>query len=182
MGKLTGVIANKENVEKTVHKSEWISQITMVTLVILAVITLPMVSDFVVSAYIGDAFSVFGYQMLYYMYQYGLLGSPLSMDCIFVCVVSLVLIAIVLFVGIGKKGKQKTASIYLAGTLLNDSARTYKGSMNIETEATAKNWYLESIFGEDRLAPVGSVLNIILFVLAGVASVLLMTGVVPVVA
>ena len=72
MGKLTGIIANKDNVEKTVHKSEWISQITMVTLVILAVITLPMVSDFVVSAYIGDAFSVFGYQMLYYMYQYGL--------------------------------------------------------------------------------------------------------------
>ena len=139
MGKLTGIIANKQNVEKTVHKSEWISQITMLVVVILAVITLPFVSDFVVSTYIGDAFSIFGYQMLYYMYQYGLLSSPLSMDCIFVCVVSLIIIALILFLGVGKKGNQKKANIYLAGASLNDSARTYKGSMNKEVEATARN-------------------------------------------
>lgn len=151
----------------------------MLVIVVLAVVTLPFVSDFIVSAYVGDAFSVFGYQMLYYMYQYGLLSAPLSMDCIFVCIVSLVIIALILFLGVGKKGKQKKANIYLAGMSINDSARTFKGSMNTEMEATARNWYLESVFGEDRLAPVGSVLNIILFVLAGIAAVLLMVGVVP---
>lgn len=111
----------------------------MLVLVILAVITLPFVSNFVVSSYIMDAFSIFGQQMLYYMYSYGLLTSPLSMDCVHVCIISLVIIALVLFLGVGKKGKQKKANIYLAGASLNDAARTYKGSMNAEVEATAKN-------------------------------------------
>lgn len=139
MGKLTGIIANKENVEKTVHKSEWISQITMLVLVIICVITLPFVSDFVVSPYIYDAFSVFGYQMLYYMYSYGLLAPPLSMDCVHICIVSLIVIALILFLRVGKNNKQKQANIYLAGASLNDSARTYRGSMNTEVEASARN-------------------------------------------
>ena len=51
--------------------------------------------------------------------------------------------------------------------------------MGQKMEASAKNMYLSDIFGENSLAPFGSVLNIILFALAGIASVVLMTGVIP---
>lgn len=151
----------------------------MLVIVILAVITMPFVSDLIVSPYVYDAFSVFGYQMLYYMYSYGLLSPPVSMDCVHICIISLIIIALILFLKVGKNNKQKQATIYLAGASLNDSARTYKGSMNTEVEASSRNWYLGSIFGEERIAPVGSTLNVILFVLAAVASVLLMSGVMP---
>lgn len=174
IGKLTGIIASKDNVEKTVHKSEWISQITMIVLVVLCVATLPLLSDFVVTPYITSAFSVFGYQVLYYLYSGGFLSSPISMDCIYVCIISLIIIALVLFLRVGKSNKFKQVNIYLAGASLNDDKRTYKGSMNKEVEASAKNWYLESIFGEARLSPVGSVLNIVLFVMAAAASVFLL--------
>ena len=138
----------------------------MVTLVILCVITLPFVSDFVISAYIYDAFSVLGYQALYFMYSYGLLSSPLSMDCVHVCILSLIVIAIILFVKVGKPNKQKQANIYLAGASLDNDKRIYQGSMGAKVEATSKNMYLADTFGERSLAPFGSILNIILFVLA----------------
>lgn len=179
MGKLTGIIANKENVEKTVHKSEWISQITMVVLVILCVATLPFISDFVVSSYLYDAFSVLGYQALYFMYSYGLLASPLSMDCVHVCILSLIVIALILFLRVGKSNKQKQVNIYLAGASLDNDKRIYQGSMGTKVEASSKNMYLEDVFGERSLAPFGAILNIILFSLAGIASVILMTGVIP---
>ena len=182
MGKLTGIIGNKENVENTVHKSEWISQITMITLVILSVATLPFLSDFVVSPYLYDAFGVFGYQILYSMYQYGLLASPLGMDGIYVCILSLIVIAIILLAGVGKKNKQKQVNIYLAGASIDDDKRLYLGSMGSKVEASSRNMYLADVFGERALAPFGSVLNIILFSLAGVASLVLMFGMIPVVA
>ena len=179
MGKLTGIIANEKNVEKTVHKSEWISQITMVTLVILCVITLPFVSEFVVRTYMYDAFSVLGYQALYFMSTYGLLSSPLSMDCVYVCILSLIVIALILFLRVGKPNKQKQVNIYLAGASVDNDKRIYQGSMGTKVEATSKNMYLNDIFGERSLAPFGSILNIILFVLAGIASVVMMTGMIP---
>lgn len=179
MGKLTGIIANEKNVEKTVHKSEWISQITMLVLVILAVITLPLISDVVVISYIQDSFSVFGQYMLYALYSYGFFNSPVGTDGLYVCIISLVIIALVLFVGVGKKNKQKQANIYLAGASLDDAKRIYKGSMSKKTEATSRNMYLDAIFGEKSLAPFGSILNIILFALAGIASIILMLGVIP---
>lgn len=179
MGKLTGIIGKAKNVEKTVHRSEWISQITMLVLVILCVATLPFVSDMVVSPYLMDAFGVFGYQILYAMYQYGLLAAPLTMDGIYVCILCLIVIAIILLAGVGKKNKQKHADIYLAGASLNNDERLYLGSMGEKVEATSKNMYLNDIFGEKSLAPFGSVLNIILFALAGIASVVMMFGLIP---
>lgn len=179
MGKLTGIVANEKNIEKSVHKSEWISQITMITLVILCVATLPFISDFVVSPYLYDAFSVFGYQMLYYLYSYGMLTSPLSMDCVYVCIFALIVIALILFLKVGKKNKQKQVDVYLAGASLNNDSRTYLGSMSKQINATSKNMYLSDLFGEKSLSSLGSIINIILFSLSGIASVILMTGIVP---
>lgn len=151
----------------------------MLVLVILAVITLPIVSSIVVLPYIQDSFSIFGQYMLYALYSYGYFNDPIGPDAIYVCILSVIIIALVLFVGVGKKNKQKKADIYLAGASLDNKNRIYQGSMGEKVEASAKNMYLESIFGEKSLAPFGSVLNIILFVLAGVASVLLMFGIIP---
>ena len=151
----------------------------MLVLVILAVITMPLVSNITVLTYILDSFAVFGQYALYAMQVSGAIGVPVGTDGIYVCILSLIVIALVLFVGIGKKNKQKQATVYLAGASVDDKKRTYLGSMGKKVEASAKNMYMDDIFGEKSLAPFGSILNIILFVLAGIASTLLMFGVIP---
>lgn len=162
IGKLTGITANVKNIEKSVHKSEWISQITMLVLIILSVALLPLISDFHISSYIYDAFSVFGQQSLYYMYQYGLIGSPISTDCVHVCLISLIVIALVLLIKVGKPNKNHPSDIYLAGVNFDNDKRKFKGSMNNVINATSRNMYLDNIFSEKLLTPFGSALSIVL--------------------
>lgn len=177
IGKLTGIVLNKDNIEKAVHKSEWIAQIIMVVLLILALVLLPVISDFVVLPQVYTEYSVLPQQILYQIVYSGMLSSPLSEDCIFVVIVSLIVVAIVLFAGIGRKNKKAQANIYLAGASVDNDKRLYKGSMGVDTKATSRNWYMLSLFDEVKLSPIGSILNIILMVLAGVAAALLMAGV-----
>ncbi len=52
----------------------------------------------------------------------------------------------------------------------NAEQRTFQSSLSVEREATARNWYMEDVFGEKRIAPVGVAFNTALIVLGFVVS------------
>lgn len=141
LGKLSGIAGSPPNQEKKVHPSEWLSIRLMAILFVLCCALLPLISYFVVEPYI---LSTFGYLVL------GISGENL-----WLATVLLLFITIVLFAGLGK-GKGRRVGIYLSGASVDNDARTFLNSFSQETKATSRNWYMESIFGEKMVAPVGT--------------------------
>ena len=77
----------------------------------------------------------------------------------------LIPIAIVLFAGLGR-GKAKKAEVYLAGVSADNEARVYRNSLSGESAATSRNMYLDGIFGEKRINPVGTVACALVIIVA----------------
>ena len=157
MGKLSGIAGNPENVEETVHPSEWIVTTLMVILAVAACMLLPVISEFAVEPYLAASF--------------GAALQTLSDANLFIAAACTVVVVVVLFAGVGSgSGKYRKVDVYLSGVSVDDDARLYRDAMSAPREATARNFYLEGIFGEKRLSPAGSVLNAAIMVAALVAT------------
>lgn len=134
MGKLAGIAGEPQNVELTVHKSEWGAIVTMVLLIIVACVCLPIISALVVEPYV---YSV-----------YGLTGQGISDGNLWIAAILSALVIVVLLFGLERKSKAKKADAYLAGVSADNEARTYRNSLSQTQEASARNWYMDNIFGE----------------------------------
>lgn len=141
LGKLSAIAAEPDNVELSVHKSEWGSLLLMVVLAILSCACLPLISQAVVSPYV---YSVYGMGGVDIQFENQILAALLA-----------IVVIVVLFAGVGKASKSKKAQVYLAGYSADNEQRVFKNSLSGTTEATLRNWYLEGIFGETRIRPVG---------------------------
>ena len=142
LGKLSGIAGEPENVEVTVHKSEWAALLLMAGLVCVACVLLPLLSSGLVVPYIEGVFCR--------------PGQDISDGNLWIAAVCAVLVILMLFAGVGRAGKQKKVDVYLAGATADSAARTFRGSMSRPVEATSRNMYLDDFFGEKRIAPVGS--------------------------
>ena len=140
LGKLAGIAGGCDNVELTVHKSEWGSVLLMAVLLVVACVLLPYISTFIVEPYIG--------------YVYGVGGQALAVDNLWIASICVAAVVIVLFAGIGRS-KSRRVNVYMAGISVDSQKRSFVNSFSQPVEATARNWYMEDIFGEKRLAPVG---------------------------
>lgn len=161
LGKLAGIAGSPENVEGTVHKTEWAALLLMAVLLIAACIALPAISLFVVEPYVASI--------------YGVLGQSISFDNLWLGSIAVAVVVIALFAGLGHT-KAKKAQVYLAGVSRDNEARTFRNSLSGTTEAGARNWYMESMFGEARIRIVGEVCCAALIVIAFVAAVLTTPG------
>ena len=161
LGKLSGIAARPENVETTVHPSEWIAIVIMAVLVVLCCVFLPVISLYVVEPYV---YSV-----------YGTLGQDISSTNLWIASILTAFVVIVLFTGIGR-GKAKKAEVYLAGVSRDNAERTFSNSLSGESTASARNWYLEGIFGERRMSPVGTAMCTVVIVVAFAASAVALPG------
>ena len=74
-------------------------------------------------------------------------------------------VVIALFTGIGRS-KAKKVDIYLSGINIDDDTRTFRNSLSGETQAIVRNWYMESLFGESKIAPIGVIFNSVIMVAA----------------
>ena len=155
LGKLSGIAARPENVEAKVHSSEWVAIMVMAVLVILCCIGLPIISWAVVEPYI---YSVFG-----------TVGQDISSSNLWIASILSAFIAVVLFAGLGRS-KAKNVDIYLAGVSRDNAERTFSNSLSGESTASARNWYLEGIFGEKRLSPFGTACCTVIIVIAFAAA------------
>ena len=140
LGKLSGIAGQPENVELTVHKSEWGSVLLMAVLLVIACVLLPYVSTYIVEPYI--------------CYVYGGSGQAVATDNLWIASICVAAVVIVLFAGLGRN-KSRRVNVYMAGVSVDNESRSFKNSLSHTSEATACNWYMEDYFGEKRLSPVG---------------------------
>ena len=159
LGKLSGIAGRPQNVEMTVHPSEWISLIVMAAIAIVACIVLPIMSHTMVEPYLVGI--------------YGQLGQDISVDNLWISSILAVFVLVVLFGGVNSS-KKKRVGVYLAGVSTDSDTRTYRNSLSGESIATSRNLYLDSIFGEARIRRTGEIVCAIVIIFALVAS-----GVVP---
>ncbi len=156
LGKLAGIAGSPENVETTVKPTEWTALLLMACLLVLGCVFLPLISAAVVEPYI------FG--------VYGTVGQDISADNLWLASLCTVIVVVVLFAGVGAKPKGRTVDVYLAGVSRDGDARSFQNALSGTAEATTRNWYMESVFGEARIAPVGVVFNSLIMVAAFVVA------------
>ena len=159
LGKLSGIAGSPENVELTVHPSEWISLAIMAAIALVACIALPLMSSVLVEPYIKGIF--------------GQLGADILVDNLWISSILAAFVFVVLFAGV-RGSKAKRVGVYLAGVSLDSDHRIYRNSLSGETEATSRNLYLENIFGEGIVRRPGEALCAVIIVVAIIAS-----GIVP---
>ncbi len=152
LGKLSGIANSPENIEGNVHKSEWVSLMVMVLLIVLACVLLPFVSDICVEPYLRGIFFA--------------ADSTLSSDILYLTSILSAVIIVVLFGGLRANNPEaQKASVYLAGVSADNDAREFRNSLSGTTQATSRNWYLEGWFGEKSLKPIGEISCAIIIVL-----------------
>ncbi len=145
LGKLAGIAGSQENVERTVHRSEWISLIVITCLLIAACVLVPLISEYIVEPYILSI--------------YGTVGQGISNDNLWIGSICIAVVIIVLFAGLGRSRARKV-DVYLAGVSRDNELREFQNSMSGTSIATSRNWYMTDIFGESRISPIGIAFNI----------------------
>jgi len=163
LGKLSGIAGNPDDVETTVHSSEWIGTGLMVALSILCCIAMPAISDFVVRPYIEGVWGEF--------------LTVLSSDNLWISSICSIFVVCVLFGALGRPSKKKHVGIYLSGISADNDAHVFRNSMSGTTTASARNWYMESLFGEQAIDPVGTVVCIGIIVGAFIVGILSSQGI-----
>ncbi len=151
LGKLAGIAGTQENIEHTVHKSEWTSLIAMACILIAACICVPLISEYIVEPYILSV--------------YGTVGQGISSDNLWIGSICIAVVVIVLFAGLGRS-KARKVDIYLSGVSRDNEQREFQNSMSGTSIATTRNWYMTGIFGEARISPIGIVFNIAIMAIA----------------
>ena len=159
LGKLSGIAGSPENVELTVHPSEWISIVLMAGIALVACIALPFVSHVFVEPYIISIF--------------GQLGADIAVDNLWITSILAAFVFVVMFAGV-RGSSAKRVDVYLAGVSVDSDDRVYRNSLSGETTATSRNLYLDKIFGEGIVRRPGELLCSIIIVVAIIAS-----GIVP---
>ena len=155
LGKLSGIAGSPENVELTVHPSEWISLALMALIALAACIALPLMSNALVEPYIISIF--------------GQLGSDISIDNLWITSILAAFVFVIVFAG-NRGSSAKRVDVYLAGVSVDSDERVYRNSLSGESVATSRNLYLDSIFGESIIRRPGEVLCAAIIIVALVAS------------
>ena len=167
LGKLSGVAGSPENIERTVHPSEWSSLWLMAILTAVSCILLPLASQLVVVPAIESVFASFGSMESIWIQasSFGIIDS----DDLWIAAI-LAIVVIVVLTGSSRASKKRTASVYLSGVSIDSDTRTFRNSLNGETAATARNLYLEPYFGEKRFTRIGTIACAVIIVAALIAS------------
>ena len=164
LGKLSGIAGNPDDVETTVHSSEWIGTGLMVVLCVACCIAMPLISDLIAKPYLIGVFGQF--------------NEVLSADNLWISSACTIFVVAMLFGALGRTTSKKHVGIYLAGSSIDNDAHIFKNSMSGATTASSRNWYMESIFGEQTVDPVGTVISIGIIVGAFIVGILASQGIV----
>lgn len=138
LGKLAGIAAHEQNVELSVHTSEWFALALMAVLTAGACICMPTLSNLLVQPFL--------------VVTYGALGANISVDNMYIMSIIALAVVVMLFGTLGmSKSKKKTVPVYMAGITVNSDERLFRGSLGGEVKATSRNWYMNELFGEKVL-------------------------------
>ena len=165
LGKLAGITGTSESIEKTVHWSEWIATMTFTILALVCCAAIPLMSDYLIEPYIASVL--------------GIAIQPILDDDLYIAAIICLVMAVVLLGGMRKfkKGVKKTDA-YLSGISVDNAQRTFVNSLSQPMSATARNWYLEPIFGEAKIRPIGTICCYVLLAAAFIWAIYLTVAVV----
>lgn len=162
LGKLAGIASEPDNVEVTVHKSEWLSLALMAVLAVLACALIPVISNFMVEPYVS---SILGMSI-----------QPIRDENLYLSTIIVLFMVVMMFGVLRKSTKAKKASVYLSGVSVENESRVYLNALSKPQEATARNWYMEDWFGEAKLTPVGTIICYILILIAFIWAIIATIG------
>ncbi len=162
LGKLAGIASEPDNVEVTVHKSEWLSLALMAALAVLACALIPVISNFMVEPYVS---SILGMSI-----------QPIRDENLYLSTIIVLFMVVMMFGVLRKNTKAKKASVYLSGVSVENESRVYLNALSKPQEATARNWYMEDWFGEAKLTPVGTIICYILILVAFIWAIIATIG------
>lgn len=145
LGKLSGVPQKAKNAEGGVHRTEWAAIGIIAALLLACCVCLPIISQGVIGPYLEDVF--------------GTAPRLIDVDNLIIMVAIVLFIAIVLLTPWGRATKKKRVAVYLGGTCTDPDGRQYHGSMGRTMTSSKRNWYMQGIFGEERLTGVGLIVS-----------------------
>ena len=153
IGKLAGITGTSDSIEQTVHWSEWVATMTFTVMALAACAMIPLISDYLVEPYIGSVL--------------GIAIQPVLDDDLYLSAIIVIVLAIVLLGGLRKFRKNiRKQDVYLSGVSVDNEQRVFINSLSQPMEATARNWYLEPIFGEEKIRPIGTIACYLLLIAA----------------
>ena len=171
LGKLAGIAGSRDSVELTVHRSEWYATGLALVLTVLSCVCIVPISDAFVMPYLHQAFGDL------YTSAVGINAEFIDDDGLWVTSILAGVIFVLVLGFLGGSKRKKLVPVYLAGVTKDGNIRTFRGSLGNEVEATARNWYMVSAFGEKKLAPIGEIFSTTVMLVALLYGILMVVGI-----
>jgi ech hydrogenase subunit A len=187
LGKILAIAQAGQNVEKTVHATEWFSLALMAALSIGCSLGFPWVSRHVVEPYLasvtaglsatvaalsGDATSALSDAIaatgnISTNWTASTARGALSFDNLLIMsIIALVLVLVLLFVLVQSRRATGNATVYLSGVGRDFEKRTFINALSGTSLASQRNWYLQSWFGESAITPTANIVAIVVLIIS----------------
>ena len=148
LGKVLAVAhSGAQDLEDGVHSSEWAALSLMCILTVGCCIAFPLLSQAVVVPYLEGIYKT--------------AAADISTGDLWIMSVIALVVASV-FLGFSGKTKKKVVPVYLAGAGVDASARSFAGPFGAPVAATQRNWYMDGLFPEKKVAAAGSIVALVL--------------------
>lgn len=147
---LTKILAGmrgSDNVEASVHSTEWVSLVVMAILVVVCAVLLPVLSSNVVAPYASQLVG-------------GRMREPSGADLAVMAVMAVIMVVIPAVFALrgatlAKRAELREHQVYMGGVGIDGSS--FSGALGGQVSTAQRNWYLEDIFSERKLGRVGTV-------------------------
>jgi ech hydrogenase subunit A len=151
LGKLTAIVANRQNIQDKVHGEEWFVLTGHIALVIVISLSFPLFSSRVIVPFVTHFFSGLSDAS----------AAALSSDNMIIMVVlaAVILVLPLLFYG---RTRKRVVPLYMGGANEGDNL-TFVGAMEKDVPVSLRNWYMEGVFGEKLMNRVGLVTTCAIF-------------------
>ena len=141
LGKILAIAnTDADDVELTVSASEWASLGLMTILTVGCCIFFPLISQSVVVPYLAEVFGEVTAAI-----SSGDLWIMAFIACILACIL----------LGFTGGTTKKVVPVYMAGASIDSEQRSFRNSFGKEEIASQRNWYMEGLFGEKKMAALG---------------------------
>ena len=149
LGKMTAIMARRENIQDHVHKEEWVVLGTLTGMTIIAIMIFPVISSGILVPYLVNVFA-------------GVDAASLLSGNMFIMTAMLALVVLLPILFFGKTNK-KIVPIYLSGANVGDDLR-FTDSFQQPKEVSLKNWYMEDYFGEVKMSRYGNIASAVVII------------------
>jgi ech hydrogenase subunit A len=152
MGKIISVMRDQPVIEDTVKKEKWAVLYILTGLVVVVCLIFPLISSILIEPYI---LNIYGHTTR-------LAQANLTIMLMMLCLLMIMPFSMLFY----RKGTGYTPP-YMAGRPVEGHMR-FAGSMGVSRELVLSNYYMTSLFGEERLFMVGTSLCWALLLFAGI--------------